>query len=227
MITVTLYKYIQSELIKKGLNEFVDNEGNLVFFDEEHQFITKILSYDSDILEIVNKLFTGQSLKNDEHDLHFKKAFLYRFINRQINRQTIESFRLELLSTFLMNEDFINRIYIDVDKYLTQTQTTDQHNKQINKQSNDGRTTTDNRSAFASLPQNNVQLDVDSTVMTYANDNTISRNKQTNVQETDGLTTGENIGENKSYNLDELLKSNGLMEQVFNTFDVKCFLQVW
>lgn len=226
-MTTTIYNIIQSELIKKDFNEFVDDQGNLVFFDQDHQFMTKIFSYDVNVSAIVDQLFTGFSLKDPEHDHHFKKAFLYRFINRKINRQTVESFRLELLSTFLMNQDFINRIYSDIELYLNQTAITDQLNKQTNIQKNDGSTTTDNRSAFSELPQNNVQLDVDSTVMTSANDNTISRNKQTNTQETDGLTAGETSGENKSYQLDELFKTNGLLEQVYNIFDLKCFMQVW
>src|SRR5690606_8099874 len=126
----------------------------------DYQFMKKILSYDKDVSDIVNHLFSGLSLKNKEFDNHFKKGFLYRFINRKINRQTIEGFRLEMMSTFYSNEDFINRIYEDVDKYLTQTTISDQRNKQVNKQKNDGSTTSDNRSAFADLPQNNVQLDV-------------------------------------------------------------------
>ena len=218
---------MQSELIKKGFNEYVDDDGNLVFFDENYQFMKKILSYDQDVSKIVDWLFSGLSLKNKEFDKHFKKGFLYRFINRKINRQTIEAFRLEMLSTFYSNEDFINRIYEDVDKYLTQTSVSDQKNKQTNKQKNDGSTTSDNRSAFADLPQDNVQLDVNSTIMESASDNTISRNKQTNTQVSDGETTGESSGENKAYHLDELFKTNGLMEQIYNVFDVKCFLQVW
>jgi hypothetical protein len=36
--------------------------------------------------------------------------FLYRFINRQINRQTVESFKMQLLYTFLNHQDFLNRL---------------------------------------------------------------------------------------------------------------------
>lgn len=226
-MTTTIFKIIQSELIKRGYNEFTDAQGNLVFFDTEHQFMTKIFKYDQDVAEIVNELFSGLSLKDQAYDHHFKKGFLYRFINRKINRQTVESFRLQMLSTFLSNEDYINRVYADVDKYVTQTATTDQTNKQTNKQKNDGSTTTDNRSAFADLPQNNVQIDVNSTIMDSASDNTISRNKQTNAQTTDGETSGVSSGENKAYSLDELFKTNGILENIYNTFDRKCFLQVW
>ena len=55
MKTTTLFKIIQSELLKEGLNEFVDEDGNLIFFDSEYQFTSKILSYDEDIKKIVNR----------------------------------------------------------------------------------------------------------------------------------------------------------------------------
>src|SRR5690606_4879440 len=182
-MTTTLFNVIRSELIKKGLDEFLDNEGNLILFKEEHQFMTKILSYDEDVSEIVDKLFSGLSLKDPDHDLHFKKTFIYRFINRRINRQTIESFKLELLSVFLTHQDYINRVYMDMEKYVTQTATSESQNKQTNHQQTDGTTTSDNRSAFADLPQTAVNLDVDNTIMQYPSDNTISRHKQTNRQQ--------------------------------------------
>lgn len=227
MITTTLYNVIRSELIKEGFNEFVDDDGNLIIFEEESQFMTKILTYDSDVQKIVNKLFTDLSLNDLEKDEHFKQTFLMRFLNRQINFQTIESFKVSLLSTFLINERFINTVYDDLDKYINQSQINESTNKQTNEQLTDGSTTVDNRQAYSQLPQNNVQLDVNSTIMESANDNTISRNKQINQQENTGETLGESKTENKSYQLNELLKSSQIMENIFNEFDRKCFLQVW
>ena len=243
MRTTTIYNIIHSELIKRGYNEIVDNDGNLIYFDSDQQFMNKIFSYDEDISEIVDDLFNGNVLDDPVHDDHFKRNFFYRFINRQINRQTIESFKIELISTFMSNEDYINRLYADMDLYLNQTNKSEGENKQLNKQTNkqlnkqktDGSTISDNRSAFADLPQSTANLDVDNTTMSYATDNTISRNRQKNLQDIDGITEGEtdglNEGNNKTestiYQLDELFKTNGLLEQVYNVFDVKCFLQVW
>lgn len=223
MITTTLYNVIRSELIKEGFNEFVDADGNLIIFEEESQFMTKMLNYDSDVQNIVEKLFTGASLTNRENDEHFKKTFLLRFLNRQINFQTIESFRVSLLSTFLMNQHYINTVYNDLDNYINQSQINENTNKQTNEQQTTGSTTADNRQAYAQLPQNNVQLDVNNTIMESANDNTISRNKQVNQQENTGETTGKSRSENKSYQLNELFKSSTIMETIFNEFDRKCF----
>ena len=219
MKTTTLFKLIQSELIKEGFNEFVDEDGNLIFFDSEHQFTSKILSYDEDIKNIVNDLFSNHQLDEQVFDEQFKKMFLYRFINRQINRQTLESFKMQLLYTFLNHQDFLNRLAKDLDQYLTNA--TEQ--EQINQQLTDGTTTNDNRQAFASLPQTNVNIDVNDTNIKSADDNTISRNKQKNNQQTDGTTKGTS----KAYQLDQLLKTNGLLDTILDDFDRKCFLQFW
>lgn len=118
MVTTTLYKIIQSELFRRGFNrEIVDDEGNLVYFDLEQQNMTKIMRFDDDVKKIIDSLFMN-SLKDNTHDIHFKKAFMFKFLNRQINKQTVESFKFDLISTFMMNEDYINRIYQDSEKYI-------------------------------------------------------------------------------------------------------------
>src|SRR5690625_1296684 len=227
MRTTTIYNIVHSELIKRGYNEIIDEDGNLIFFDSDLQFMNKIFSYDEDVSEIVDDLFNGNVLDDPEHDDHFKRSFFFRFLNRQINRQTIESFKLELLSVFMSNKTYINMVYEDLEDHILQKNISSSDNEQKNNQVNSGSTTSDNRSAFADLPQSTANLDVNSTVMQYPSDNTISRNKQTNQQETDGSTTNESHSENRSYQLDELFKSNGVLENILNIFDVKCFLQVW
>ena len=135
MTTTTLYKIVQSELYALGHdNEIVDKEGNLVFFDNKFQVMSKIMSYDDDIKNIVNHLFNGYGLEKEEHDTHFKKMFFYRFINREINRQTVESFMFELMSTFMINQGHINRVYNDLEKYILQHSIGETSNKQLSKE---------------------------------------------------------------------------------------------
>ena len=223
----TLFDVMRSELIQAGLNEFVDEQGNLIFFNEDHQFMGKIFSYDEQVAKIVDKLFTGYGLDDPEFDTHFKKGFLFRFLNRRIGRQTVDSFRMSLLSTFLTNQRYINHIYQDLDKYIHQQQDATSMTDQINNQTNDGTSLTDNRSAFANLPQNNVQLDVDNPIMTTADDNTVSRNKSTNTQETNGRSTANTNSETRSYQLEQLFKTQGLEGRIYDEFDKKCFNQLW
>ena len=292
MTTTTLYKYVESELFKMSHDqEIVDSQGNLVFFDDDFQVMTKIMTYDDDVTYIIDELFKNVELNELVHDFHFKKAFFYRFVNRQINRQTIESFRFELISTFMTYQEHINKVYEDLEKYIqgvsesktmtdthsddsseqnsksntTQNDTQENENKtndtseQKNNQNTTGNTTTDNRNAQSSLPQSNVQLDVNNTIMKTADSNDISRNKQSNSQDSTnntnsksnsnstGKSTGnsasENIGNNthqgesnshlesetinKMYKLDDLLKTTNVLDDIFNIFDKKLFMQFW
>lgn len=272
MTTTTLYKYVESELFKMSHDqEIVDSQGNLVFFDDDFQVMTKIMTYDDDVTYIIDELFKNVELNELVHDFHFKKAFFYRFVNRQINRQTIESFRFELISTFLTYQEHINKVYEDLEKYIqgvsesktisdTHSDDSSEQNSKSNSKQNDtseqknnqntkGNTTTDNRNASASLPQSNIQLDVNNTIMTTADSNDISRNKQSNSQDSTNNTNSksnsvsENIGNNthqgesnshsesetinKAYKLDDLLKTTNVLDDIFNIFDKKLFMQFW
>src|SRR5699024_2467256 len=104
MTTTTIFNIIRSELIKKGNSEWesdgaqddVCTLGEFVFYDENYQFTEKILRYDEDVSDIIDYICSGVSLNKEQHDKHFKKGFLSRFDNRQINRQTVEAFKMEL-----------------------------------------------------------------------------------------------------------------------------------
>src|SRR5699024_10201024 len=128
--TTTLYKIIHSEMNKRGYDEYVDSEGNLKIFDKEHQILGKILNYDNEIDVIVNELFSDLKLNHPEYDRHFKKMFIYRFLNREINRQTIEAFQVELMYVFMSNQAYINRVYEDLERFLSQESTTKQETNQ-------------------------------------------------------------------------------------------------
>lgn len=226
-MTTTLFNIIQSELIKKGLNEFVNDKGELVFFERENQFTRKILIFDEDVKEVVDDLLEGVHLNNAIHDENFKKAFIYRFLNRKINRQTVEAFQFELLATFLSKQDYINTIYEDIERYISQENSSNQENNQINKQISENTNVSDNRSAYANLPQSNLNLDFDNSIIETADDNTVSRNKQTSNQVNDTNVEGSNITQSKQYQLDELLKASGLITSILDEFDKKCFMQIF
>lgn len=258
LTTTTLYKIVQSELYALGTtHEIVDKEGNLVFFDNNFQVMSKVMSYDNDIETIVDKLFNNMKLNNTIHDQHFKKTFFFRFINREINRQTIESFMLELTATFLQSQDYINRVYTDMEKYILGYSENNNDNKEDSKDlknstsksdssnnsesTSTGNTTTDNRQARSDLPQSNINLDVNNTIMSTANENDISRNKQNNSQtntdeqtssnetenkdQSESHSTGESNSISKTYQLDQLFKTNNVLERIMNEFDKKCFMQ--
>lgn len=98
--TTTVFDLLKSELIRAGESEFYTN-NRVVFFDDEHSFIKKIMKYDNDVEEIVTRMFfQGEKLLSPESDKQFKKAFVNRFLNRQISRQTVEDFSSQVVYTF-------------------------------------------------------------------------------------------------------------------------------
>lgn len=226
-MTTTLYKIIQSELINNGYDEFVDENGDLIFFDNNKQLTRKILLFDNDVQRVVNDLLIGIELENPVHDMHFKKTFIYRFLNRKINRQTVDGFQYELLATFLSKQDYINAIYEDVEKFILQENSSNQTSNQNNEQETNSNNLNDSRSAYANLPQSEVNLDVDNTTISTADDNTVSRNKQVTKQTSNNKTNGETLNKSNQYKLDELIKSSNLLSNILDEFDVKCFMQIF
>ena len=214
MTTATLYNVIHSELIKSGFNEVVDYNGKLVYFDDNNQFMTKMLKYDDDVAEIVDTLFLNQSLKNPVHDQHFKQSFMTRFLNRQINAQTIDSFKMLLISTFKTYESHLNTVYDELDKFIKQesiseresnsaaSDTSNSQSNQNNTQETQSETTTNNtsdtRSAQAELPQNNVQIDLNDTTMNSADRTDMNRTKQDNLSTGKDNTSGNTSSQTES-----------------------------
>lgn len=235
MTTTTLYKFIQSELIKTGKNEFDNGKkatdtfpfGDFIYYDSKYQFTEKVLNFDSDVQKIVEYLFHGYALDVPYHDEHFKKTFLMRFINRQINRQTIEAFKFELINTFLTYEEYINRVYRDSEMYINQKKVDTGTNNASNKGTTKNTNLNDVRSAFVDLPQDEVNINVDSVAVKYASDNTISRSRTKSDSENDSITKGTTTNQGTSYDLDVLVKSSRLFEDIMKKFDAKCFLQFW
>lgn len=202
---------LQTELINDGHNEFFNN-NQLTFFDDKFAFIKKTMRYDSDVAKIVNRMFFQEvSLNNPVSDKKFKQTFVNRFLNRQIAFQTVEVFSSQVVYVLLTKIDYLNSIYDDLDMYIqgkTQSDGDDTSTDQ-----------SDNRVLMSTLPQDQVNLNVDNTQLAYGDENTISRTKN--------QKTGNQKNTSSAYNLDNLIKTQYLLEEVFTEFDKKCFLQIW
>lgn len=290
--TTTINEYINGELMRMGKDEFI-NDGKLTLFNDEFQFIQKILKFDDDVYKIVtNQIFKGYTLDNIEVDKYFKKAFITRFLDREIGRQTIEAFSSQLLYVTLTHQEYIETVFgSEYHKYFEQhvdyntdtvgntieqstehgetkqtqnSNTKDTHSDQSNTIHSDtsstkGQSTSDDRSAEATLPQSEVNINVNNTELNYADTNNISKNKGTSLSDVDssgksetkssgnrnsdfnGLTDGLSDSERnakadntsntksltKTYLLDNLKTIYDMKEQLYNTYDRKCFLHIW
>ena len=230
MITTNLYNIIESELQKKGYNEYF-NEGKITAFDKNFSLYHKMLAYDEDVSGIVTAVLFNGFTFSDEVDPLFKKMFTQRFLNREINRQTVEDFTGKLLYTTYAYQSYIETVFTDLIAYANSEATTTQNNLNHNVAVNisDGTTISDGRQLESELPQDNINLDVDNTVLDYGNRNSISRNKnkndQTNTNTSDGTQTNTNVTSVK--NLEVLIQSSGVLDELFNIYDKACFLQTW
>lgn len=274
--TTTLYEIIESELQRLGLNEFVNND-RIHFNDSKHAFMQKMLYFDDDVKEIVDNIFFKGFMFNDERiDSYFKESFTLRFLYREIGRQTVEAFASQVLYITMTHEDYIYRVYgSDMYKYIEQVtdtqsqdlgkaienaieqgQTKDRQQDKGHEEYEDYEDTItksfdDNRTAESTLPQSQVNIDVDNTVLDYADTNTISRDKNTSetVSEKkgtkdntfDSLRNGESdskrntqsqnemnrTGLTKQYLIDNLQKLYSMRDTIFKTYDKECFLHIW
>lgn len=209
--TTTLYEIIHSELIGQGHDEFVNN-NRLVFQDSDFSFINKIMVYDEDVQAIVDDLFfKGLKLDNVESDKKFKRTFINKFYNREIAFQTLENFAAQMIYVTLSNIDYINTVYDNIEDFIL--------GKKENTSNTSDSNTSDNRNLTSTLPQSNVNLNVDNSELDFGDTNTIQKTKTT--------SNNNNESTNVDYNLDNLLKSSALLEHVFIEYDKKCFLQIW
>lgn len=230
MITTNLYNIIESELQKKGYNDYF-NEGKITAFDKNFSLYHKMLAFDEDVSGIVtNVLFNGFTFST-EVDTLFKKMFTQRFLNREINRQTVEAFTGKLLYTTYAYQTYIETVFTDLIAYANNEAMTTQNNANHNVAVNvaDGTTISDGRQLESDLPQDNINLNVDNTVLDYGNRNSISRNKnkndQTNTNTSDGTQNNTSVAIVK--NLEVLIRSSGVLDELFNIYDKSCFLQTW
>lgn len=215
-VTTRIIDILQAEYIDAGENEFWNGTGNdqqLSMFSGEWAFIRRAMRYDDPLTKqlVTNIFFQGFTLETPEADDHFKKSFINMFLTRQIAQQTVEAFSSRLLQVVCLHEDYINVAYTSARKFMTGGSDTEAHGT--------SKSTADNRNLSTTLPQDNINLNVDNTQLDYGDQNNISRNKAT--QETSNTTTGN------SYNIDAYLKTFGIFDLLFNEIDKQCFLHVW
>lgn len=206
--TTTLKDILQSELIKHGKNEFINKiSGKTQITDNNRNFafIYKIMEYDDDVKNIVNEEFFNNIIitENINADDYFKKIFCNRFIDRQIAPQTVEAFASRVSALYMTRMVEIKVLYEKLEDYF------------------DGKNTlqTDDKSGFndvnATLPQDEVNMDLSANTQDYGDQNTINRafNKQNHVS--------------TNASPDNILKLTHVWEEILDSFDVTCFSQLF
>lgn len=227
--TTTLYEYLTSELRLNGFNEFVNDDDDLTFNNDKYAFMQKVLYFDDDVKKIVDdKIFKGYKLENEKSDHYFKESFILRFMDREISRQTIDSFASQLLYICITNREFINIIFSDeIKKYIENHEITEFEDVGKNDTTSNSDIINNNREITSTLPQSEVNLNVDDNELHYADENRISKDDTVNESKQKENTNNKHNGLIKKYSLDNLDKIYTMKERLFKEFDSKCFLQIW
>lgn len=205
--TTTLIRILQSELPWSPINE---RGTQITAFDKG--LLSKILSFDSDVYDLVTeKIFLGETLSEPKHDKDFKKIFIARNLQKQIQTQTFDAFCLRCASCFMKHRKFLDQVYMHFDKFIS--------GATIQGKTDKSSTTTRHRQSESELPQNETSISLDLNEMLYA-DKTLFYNT---LSENDGGS--ETKGE--SYSPDALKQMYNLLEPILKDFDKQCFLRVW
>lgn len=211
----TLSEIIRSELIRRGFSDFESkNKSRVIFYDDDAPFIKKCMNYDKDVDDIVTiKFFINNRLENLDYDKAFKKLWLNRFLSHEIGFQTMERFASQNTMCFLKLEKQIFNYYENFNKYLTGN--TDSSNTGTDSK------TSEMRNLESTLPQSEINLNVDDDILNYGDSNTLQKTKD------NGLTTNKSSSNNFAINnLEQAIKLD-YMQKILNKFEKKCFLKIW
>lgn len=206
-ITTTIKDILQSELIKNGKNEFINRingKTQITDANKDFAFVYKIMTYDDDVDKIVtNEFFNNYRVSDINADKFFKKMFCNKFIDRQIAPQTVEAFASRVTSLYMVRETEIVTLYQKLsDYYVGRTQGSNNNRSGYNEINSD-------------LPQDDINMSLEADTQEYANTNTIER--AFNNTNTDNSTA----------NPDNINKLKDVWEEILDSFDLACFLQIY
>lgn len=210
---------LQTELLKQGKNEFFNN-GEYTGDNNKFRFIQKAMRYDEDVEKITTEVFfAGYTFPTPEVDKFIKKMFINKFLNRQIGRQTVEDFASQVVYTSLSYEQEIEILYKNYENFVIHNNETES----TTTGTGSNESLSENRDLRSTLPQDKINLDLNSFEMDYGDENNIAKSadKSTNNNEQTTITNS------KSYDANALKAFSGAWDRYLKEYDRRCFLQTW
>lgn len=212
--TTTLEDILRNEAAKyKNWDDiFNSKNGQLIRYGATDALIYQVAQYTGMVSDLCNHaFFSGYTLSDEKADKFFKKMFVNRFLIREIGFQTVDIFRTRLLGMLLQYEQYIVNTYKNYDKMFSghSESTTDQKGEGMNKQ----------RYAHISLPQNNVNIDLNNDIAEYADINDLTNNS------TDNSNNSKTVSD--KFSPEVLSKLQNVYQRLLDDFDRKLFLQVF
>lgn len=210
--SVTYDRYITSEMNRND-NEFFDENGMLRFDVHDVQYtLEEKISFclDKNLLRLDMNLY-AYTERGKDHPTNYTRYvyenFIRYFYNRQINQQTIDLHRIKLQNFFESKKfEMINFF-----KASTQYQFVDTSNTE--KTDTGGNTVSKlYRGADSTVPENEVNVDVASTSLSYADSFQKTKEDTTTVNDSKNSTLTTNT---KDRDFMELLDIQNYMEKLY------------
>ena len=192
----------------------MDNGRNqITFYSKKDRLLSRLIAYskeDTDMLEVARySIFygLGDYLKEDVRH-QFEHDFINRFINRRFNYQTYELVSAKLSSIVSSNADILNSVY-DNDFILGLSSGNSVTDSSANNRSN---------AINSSLPQDQVNMDLERELLEYADSNSINKSKFNQKSTTNSSNTKKSV--------DEIEKMLLLKEKIWLLIDKALFTQI-
>lgn len=212
--TITLYDLLKQEYLRTFYTDLMDKGRNqLTFYSKKDRVLSRLIAYskdDTDIIDIARySIFYGLGeYLSEEVRLRFEHDFINRFINRRFNYQTYEVVSAKLSSIVSSNADILNSVY-DKDFILGLSSGSSKTDSSGKNNSN---------SINSSLPQDQVNMDLDREMLEYADNNTIAKSKFNQNSTTTNTNTKKSV--------DEIEKMLNLKEKIWLLIDKTLFTQI-
>lgn len=170
MYSVTYDRYVTSLMNgEHGNNEFIDYEKNHITLEKNYTLDEKIEYFLEKNPFKLDMYLVVVSKENMDAPLNFSKAiyksYLMKFWGQQINQQTIDLHILKVRSFFDSRKQYLNLLF----RAFNQIDLTDKSVQQNEATQGGGKSTLERR-ADSTVPENEVDVDVANTTLTYADD---------------------------------------------------------
>ena len=212
--TITLYELLKQEYLRTFYTDLVDKGRNqITFYSKKDRVLSRLIAYskeDTNILEVARySIFygLGDYLKEDVRH-QFEHDFINRFINRRFNYQTYEIVSAKLSSIVSSNANIINSVY-DNEFILGHSSGNSVINSSGNNRSN---------AINSSLPQDQVNMDLERELLEYADNNSINKSKFNQNSTTTNSNTKKSV--------EEVEKMLLLKEKIWLLIDKTLFTQI-
>ena len=212
--TITLYDLLKQEYLRTFYSDLMDKGRNqITFYNKKDRVLSRLIAYskdDTDIIEVARySIFYGLGNYLAEDVRHqFEHDFINRFINRRFNYQTYEIVSAKLSSIVSSNANILNSVY-DNEFILGLSNGNSVTDSSGNNRSN---------AINSSLPQDQVNMDLERELLEYADNNSINKSKFNQNSTTNNTNTKKSV--------EEVEKMLLLKEKIWLLIDKTLFTQI-